>query len=315
MNFFILFPFQKINFTVNNIITTVKRNIRNCNCPFPYVCCVSIARRMKWALFAFFHLGLVCSNVYSQHPYNPVLVDPLTESWRWKSYPELVGKGVRSIVETKDGSIWFGLDKGIIRYDGINWHTFNNKDGLADNPINLLCVERGNIVYAGSDSGLYQFVANGWTKIFPSVFQSSQSKFYKVYSIKALPGGGIVASVGTDMFGGLLLIRNHRSTFFSSQKSIDLLKGRYPGLNLRTVPENVTFGDKFNIEELFVDKQERIWASTRNGFSNGYILNFNISDRDSLIVLKTFTDKDGLKQGKQTFFGQTRDGSIWTVNY
>ena len=271
---------------------------------------------LKFIVLILFQLGIFWYLGSSQSPYKPIQVDPLTESWRWKVYPELVGKGVRTLVETKDGSVWFGLDKGIIKYNGKDWQTFNKSNGLDNIPVNQLCVENGHTVYAGTDSGIYKYSDNNWKRIFPTAWNASQAKFYKVYSMRTLPSGGIVASVGMNMYGGLLLIRENRTTFFSTQKSIDRLRGKYPQMELGLVPENITYSDKFNIEELFVDRQEQIWVATRNLISIGNILILNVlkQDHDSIIVSKIFTDKDGLRQGKQTQFGQLKDGNIWMIN-
>lgn len=286
------------------------------NCHFPYVCYSIITPKIKWVLLVIFHLFFIYRVADAQHSYTPELVDPLSEPWRWKDFPELVGKGVRNIVETNDGAIWFGLDKGIVKYDGKTWQTFNQENGFVTIPVNQLCVERGQILYAGTDSGIFKFANDQWTRIFPTIWHPSQSKFYKVYSICALPNGGLIASVGMNMYGGLLVIHHNRSTFFSSPKAIERLKGKYPGLDLRIVPENITFSDKFNIEELFIDKQEQIWVATKNQTSVGQILKLKLisKDFDSIVVSKIYTDKDGLKQGKQTQFGQLRNGNIWMIN-
>jgi signal transduction histidine kinase/DNA-binding response OmpR family regulator/ligand-binding sensor domain-containing protein len=290
----------------------VKKNIRNCDRLYP----IHITPKINWIIIGLFQFFLFYKASNAQHSYTPELVDPLTEPWRWKDFPELVGKGVRNIAETNDGAVWFGIDKGIIKYDGKTWQTFNHDNGFVSIPINQLCVEKGQTVYAGTDSGLYQLSNNRWKRIFPTIWHASQTKFYKVYCVRVLPSGGIIASVGMNMYGGLLVIRNNRTAFFSSKRAIERLKGKYPGMDLKTIPENITFSEKFNVEELFIDRQEQIWAATKNQTSIGHILKLKLHSKefDSIIVSKIFTDKDGLKQGKQTQFGQLRNGNIWTIN-
>jgi hypothetical protein len=142
----------------------VKKNIR-INCHFPYVCCSTITPKFKWFLLVVYYLFFIYRFSIAQHSYTPELVDPLSEPWRWKEFPELVGKGVRNIVETNDGTIWFGIDKGIIKYDGRTWQTFNQDNGFVTIPVNQLCVEQGKTIYAGTDSGIFRYANKQWTRI------------------------------------------------------------------------------------------------------------------------------------------------------
>ncbi|MEC8933786.1 MAG: hypothetical protein VYB08_20345, partial [Candidatus Latescibacterota bacterium] len=44
---------------------------------------------------------------------------PVLETWRWRSFHQLRGKGPQAMTSSSDGVIWFGADDGIVRYDGI----------------------------------------------------------------------------------------------------------------------------------------------------------------------------------------------------
>ncbi len=60
-------------------------------------------------------LALAAGECLAVRPYEPVL-----ESWRWRSFPELKGLGLRCMAEDRDGNMWFGTDGGARRYDGLN---------------------------------------------------------------------------------------------------------------------------------------------------------------------------------------------------
>ena len=40
-----------------------------------------------------------------------------------------------SILEASDGSLWFGTEVGVSRYDGANWYSLTQEDGLAGNDV------------------------------------------------------------------------------------------------------------------------------------------------------------------------------------
>ena len=51
------------------------------------------------------------TSVPASQPYTPIKPDPVAESWRWRTFPELKGLGLRAMEEDRDGNIWFGVEK------------------------------------------------------------------------------------------------------------------------------------------------------------------------------------------------------------
>ena len=97
-------------------------------------------------------LMLLCaSHGWAARRYTPVHPDPVLESWRWTRFPELNGLGLRCMAESTDGAMWFGVDDGVIRYDGVHWRPFTAEDGIRGVPVNVLCASRDGSVYAASD--------------------------------------------------------------------------------------------------------------------------------------------------------------------
>ena len=79
--------------------------------------------------------------------YQPKYSNPFTEPWRWQTFPELVGKGCRCMLEDPKGSLWFGVNGGVLRYDGLNWKYY----ALAQDSSNVSVV---SLLFA-SDGSLY----------------------------------------------------------------------------------------------------------------------------------------------------------------
>jgi len=93
--------------------------------------------------------------------------DPVLESWRWRSFPELRGLGLQCLAEDRDGKMWFGVGEGAVRYDGTTWTTFTPEDGLLGAPVNVLLATRDGSVYAGTNLGISRFQGGSWQRLFP----------------------------------------------------------------------------------------------------------------------------------------------------
>ena len=79
-------------------------------------------RKIFWSIWKILLLFLfVTGSHFSQtvKEYKPTYSNPLEESLRWQSYPELIGLGCRSMVEDNNGTLWFGVAGGVVSYDGL----------------------------------------------------------------------------------------------------------------------------------------------------------------------------------------------------
>jgi ligand-binding sensor domain-containing protein/signal transduction histidine kinase len=97
-----------------------------------------------WRLVGLAVAGLVvvCHSVFvSAIDPNRTLSQYIHNSWGMdKGFP---GGSVTSIAQTPDGYLWIGTDTGIIRFDGINFHTFDAKSTTpAIGPVRKLLVDR-----------------------------------------------------------------------------------------------------------------------------------------------------------------------------
>ncbi|MBT4496425.1 MAG: hypothetical protein HOC74_01810, partial [Gemmatimonadetes bacterium] len=93
---------------------------------------------------------LLLSRSLAIQSYLPTRPDPVLESWRWRSFPELKGLGLRCMAEDRDGRMWFGTDDGVRCYDGMDWTAYTPENGLPGAPVNELYAGENGSVYAGS---------------------------------------------------------------------------------------------------------------------------------------------------------------------
>ena len=112
-------------------------------------------------------LFILVADAAALQPYQPTHPDPAQEPWRWHTFPELKGLGLRSLAEDTDRTLWFGTNEGVRRYDGLRWTVYTPEDGLLGAPVNALCAGDDGTVYAGSDLGISHFVDGTWQRLFP----------------------------------------------------------------------------------------------------------------------------------------------------
>ena len=91
---------------------------------------------------ALFVLILAAAECWAVQPYTPAQADPVLEPWRWRSFPELKGLGLRCMAEDTAGNMWFGIDAGVVRYDGVTWQTYRRMTGSTERPW-IACWVRG----------------------------------------------------------------------------------------------------------------------------------------------------------------------------
>ena len=50
--------------------------------------------------------------------------------------------------------MWFGVDDGVVRYNGVDWAVYTPEDGLPSAPVSALLATRDGSVYGGTDKGI-----------------------------------------------------------------------------------------------------------------------------------------------------------------
>ena len=78
--------------------------------------------------------------------------------------PSYAKGGVRVLAADMSGNVWVGTSRGLSRFDGQQWTTFTQADGLADDHIHSVVVDGQGQVWAGSLNGLSRFDSQHWTR-------------------------------------------------------------------------------------------------------------------------------------------------------
>ena len=123
--------------------------------------------RIKLFIIALYIIINSLSVCWAVKPYVPVHPDPMLESWRWRSFHELEGQGVRCIAEDTNGHMWFGTQDGVWMYDGIAWKSFGKSEGLDGLPVVAVSVSDRGTVYAATMRGIFIHQTATWHRVFP----------------------------------------------------------------------------------------------------------------------------------------------------
>ena len=184
-------------------------------------------------------IGFVVTSVsvaWSVQPYTPVQPDPVLETWRWRSYPELKGLGLQCMTEDQDGNMWFGVNDGVRFYNGLTWTTYTSDHGLVDAPVVRLCSTRDGSVYAGTEAGISRFKDGAWTRVLPS----EADQLWDVADLMAGSDGSLWA--GTRW--GVLHIKEEAWTFYTIELFQNWIRNALPQARLIVLPnEMVTTGN------------------------------------------------------------------------
>ena len=101
-------------------------------------------------------------------PYTPRPSDRLYEEWRWRGYEELESMGVINATEDSAGNIWFGLERGLIRYDGKSFEELSEKLGIEGIRVHSIfgTKHEGLYIWGGAGKpGLFYFHNNKLTHL------------------------------------------------------------------------------------------------------------------------------------------------------
>ena len=176
-------------------------------------------------------LALAAGECLAVRPYEPMQPDPVLESWRWRSFPELKGLGLQCMVEDRYGNMWFGTDGGVRRYDGLNWKVYTPEDGLLGAPVWTLCAARDSSVYAGTEMGISRFREGVWRRVFPP----EGDLFWYVLDLMEASDGSLWA--GTEW--GALHLSARGATLYTNEEIGAAVRMLAPYVRVSIVPDRV----------------------------------------------------------------------------
>jgi ligand-binding sensor domain-containing protein/signal transduction histidine kinase len=178
---------------------------------------------------------------------------------------------VQSIVQTRDGYLWFGTEQGLSRYNGARMATFGNWNTpeIIGNDTQVLFEDRSGALWMGSHGhGVARLQAGRFTRVAARL----SSQF--VFSITQDTAGGMW--IGTD--DGLNQLIGDRVRSYTTKE----------GLADQTV------------YAVLAARDGSIWAGTKRGLTHL---------RDG--TLRTYTTRDGLPSDSVRSLREDRAGALW----
>lgn len=236
---------------------------------------------------------------------------------------------VYQIIQDHNGFIWFGTDRGLLRYNGYEFKTYTVKDGLSTNVVFKLAEdERGRICCYGKDRKIHILTGNRFSPFkyndSLSTLLSTNSNFLGfdfdaegfTYSSTDLDPSAVVFSQ----------IRNQDEQTFVRKMGVHIIGGDNPMIGMKISPEpvhadSVFFNEKFIGQLGQVTKKEYFAAICKTDkyyfFSIGNTL-FRIeeSNPSKMVFIHEFpyeilsmdTDNDG-----NIYLG-VRYVGVWKIN-
>lgn len=241
-------------------------------------------------------------------PYEPTIVDPLTQSWRWKQFPELEGKGIRGIFEGKDQTVWIPFNEGIYEYNGYDWKLHNQDNGLDATPVEQVYVTQAGEVYAASVNGLFQLQGSQWIKKF-DIPEKIPFQFNKLIELSP----GIIAAPSNR---GLVLLGDY-VRIYTSESRIDDYRNRIPEVEWIALPNDLTPEQDFrDITDILRDRNDRIWLAVNLPNDQGRLLSFPMDELANEFIAKydIYSSNDKIQLGDAQKLMQDKDGAIWVIN-
>lgn len=83
---------------------------------------------------------------------------------KWKKFPSYNGlvNNIQTIIESRDGAIWFGGIWGVSVYRNESWERFTSSNGLVDNTINAIFESSDGTMWFGTESGISKYKDGNW---------------------------------------------------------------------------------------------------------------------------------------------------------
>ncbi|MCC6131913.1 MAG: hypothetical protein IT186_18485 [Acidobacteria bacterium] len=250
-------------------------------------------------------------------PLAAVALDPakLPTQYRldtWTTRQGLPQNSIESILQTRDGYLWFATQEGVARFDGVAFTVFDRATTpeLRQNRLTALAEDTSGTLWIGSRGGGLTRLRAG---VFTAIDRERGLPSNIIRDIEPSPEGGVW--VATD--AGLVRIVNDTITRFSARDGL-------PGDDIRSVSRGRDSlwiatgtgacrlrGEKFESVDLSLapsrevqvaleDRSGALWLGTPEGL---------LRLKDGRLTV--FTQRDGLGSSDIRTLYQDRDGMLW----
>ncbi len=248
---------------------------------------------------------------YASSPYQPEIVNPLTESWRWKHFPELDGKGIRFIMESSDQRVWVGSNEGVLEYDGYEWKTHNEENGLYGSPVEQILVANDGSIFATASNGIFKYDGEKWSEF----FKVPENRSFIFHNIEQLKDNSLIAC---SDWGYVHFLNDGKRTFYTSPIKINQLKDDYENVTWIELPPSFLseLNDFVNASDVLETYDGDVWFAITTKIEIGKLLKFRWSDIEDgrFDNYEVIESREGFSLGEGQSLLQAKDERIWVIN-
>ncbi|CAH1001639.1 Sensor histidine kinase RcsC [Neolewinella maritima] len=263
-----------------------------------------------------------CLSLQAQRAYQPVLADPMGEPWRWTHFDQLDSEQTRVITQRADGDMLFGVESGVIRYDGYGWERWDKPPHLRPRSIQAMYQVAGDSLYVGTDDGIYRVGPQGWR----AVLTVPQALAVNVEDIIGLPDGSLLFALaertGQDCLSGLLHKRGATYTLYTSPAVARHLarQGGIAGVAVEVLsdPPGRVQQDSahvLNVRDLALRRNGQVLAAISDTERAGRLLVLDYgAGRQPFTVRHAYGERDGLRIRSKVKVEEDLNGDLWVIS-
>jgi two-component sensor histidine kinase/ligand-binding sensor domain-containing protein len=213
-----------------------------------------------------------------------------------------------TMLEDRSGNLWFGSEKGLIRYDGKSFTHYTEREGLPSNTINSVFEDKDGMLWIATNTGLTSF----------------DGKIFTCYTEEQGLSSNLVFSITEDRKGNI---------WAGTVKGLNLLEKNGNTSNTGRLVKSFTKEDGlisagFNIGSVVIDSKDRIWWGTEKNLTMLDLKQFNVSEKipdiflNELYINENFIDyrnlpdssKKGMKYDNKTVSGNLPQDLKLSIN-
>jgi len=249
------------------------------------------------ALLCQFILLFLVFSVNAKEVYKSQQIDPLLESYRWQKFDELTGKGYRCMAEDKSGTMWFGVEKGIFSYNGLDWNHYI-LDSI--NPtIHSICIGDNGNIYASNGIAIFKYANNIWQKIFDNKGSINIDIHKLSFSEDGYLWGG--SSNGFFQIGD-------KVKFFYTTNVPDEFIHQYPDIEFLNISDQISINNPLNVYEIYPVQKGEVLIKHQYGIIKYKYLQRNRKWENISIIGKPWN----LIQSNTVLLG--KNNILWNLN-
>jgi PAS domain S-box-containing protein len=227
----------------------------------------------------------------------------------WQIDQGLPQNSILAIIQGRDGYLWLGTEAGLVRFDGVAFTTYNtsNTQGLSDNFVNALLMDRTDTVWAGTWVGGTVRLKGGTSVAAPGGGGSRVNSLFQ--DRKGTIWAGLDAGLARWVTGEFRVVPGLATRVYTINEATDgtLLAGTDSGVVAwqdgggRVVPWQPDGGQiQETVWTIYPDRQGGMWIGTETGLYH--------SVRGAL---RRFGKDDGLPDGGVNTILRVRNGQLW----